>query len=206
MIKLIANSNYTKNFIQVFKWVLGVHIIIGLIALLGLPKFSFKKTPDITIELSVLAPSSGGDKNSTSQQQAIEKKRVEKVLPKDEEGTQVKDLTQVSQAGSISSSSGPAAALTSDADYKASYLNNPKPPYPPLAVKMRIEGKVGIIVEVLPNGKAGRVTIESSSGQDMLDQSALQAVKQWQFIPAKKDGVVVPQVVRIPINFNLKNR
>jgi protein TonB len=71
---------------------------------------------------------------------------------------------------------------------------------------MRLEGKVGIVAEVLPSGKAGRVRLESSSGHDLLDQSALETVKQWQFTPATKDGVIVTQVVRIPINFNLKSR
>ena len=71
---------------------------------------------------------------------------------------------------------------------------------------MRLEGKVSLLVEVLANGRAGKVAIESSSGHDLLDQSALQTVKQWQFTPARKDGVIVTQVVRIPINFNLKSR
>ncbi|MEN9295636.1 MAG: hypothetical protein RIS03_1331, partial [Pseudomonadota bacterium] len=47
---------------------------------------------------------------------------------------------------------------------------------------------------------------ETSSGHEMLDQSALQTVKQWQFSPARKDGVIITQVVRIPITFNLKSR
>lgn len=70
---------------------------------------------------------------------------------------------------------------------------------------MRLEGKVLVLVEVLQSGRAGKVAIESSSGHDLLDQSALQTIKQWEFTPAKKDGVIIPQVVRIPINFNLKN-
>jgi protein TonB len=71
---------------------------------------------------------------------------------------------------------------------------------------MRLEGRVTLLAEVLPNGRAGKVLIESSSGHDLLDQSAFQTVKQWQFTPAKKDGVITTQVVRIPINFNLKSR
>jgi len=199
-------STYSENFKQVFKWVLGIHLVIGLLGLLGLPDFSFKKQPDITIELSVLAPSSGGEQNSVAQQSTVSTKKVEKKLPRDEEGSQSKDLTPTASPSSVSSTTGPAAAPTSDADYKASYLKNPKPPYPPLAVKMRLEGKVGIVAEVLPSGKAGRVRLESSSGHDLLDQSALETVKQWQFTPARKDGVIVTQVVRIPINFNLKSR
>jgi protein TonB len=63
-----------------------------------------------------------------------------------------------------------------------------------------------LLVEVLSDGKAGRVGIESSSGHELLDGSALETVKKWQFAPARKDGVIVTQVVRIPITFNLKSR
>lgn len=207
MIQLLTSFSYANDFKKVIKWVVGIHVLIALISIFGLPDFRFKKIPDLTIELSVLAPSSGGEQRSIAQPstpQKVEKK--EQVLPKDKDGTQTKDVPQTSSSSSASSALGPAAAPTVDADYKASYLKNPKPPYPPLAVKMRLEGRVGIIAEVLPDGKAGRVAIESSSGHELLDQSALQTVKQWQFTPARKDGVIITQVVRIPINFNLKSR
>jgi protein TonB len=197
---------YLGNFKKVFKWVLGIHILISLVSVFGLPNFNFKKRPDITIELSVLAPSSGGEKNTSALQPTVSKKTVEKKLPKDEGGAQSNETTPTEVASSASSMAGPAAAPTLDADYKASYLKNHTPPYPPIAVKMRLEGKVWIVAEVLPNGKVGRVRLESSSGHDLLDQSALETVKQWQFTPARKDGVIITQVVRIPINFNLKNR
>ena len=199
-------TSYSENFKKVFKWVLGIHILIGLVSVFGLPDFKFRKRPDITIELSVLAPSSGGEQTTVAQTSVVSKKKVEKILPKQEDGTQAKQVTPTAPSSSASSVAGPAAAPTTDADYKASYLKNPKPPYPPLAVKMRLEGKVTVIAEVLASGKAGRVRLESSSGHDLLDQSALSTVKQWQFTPARKDGVIVTQVVRIPINFNLKSR
>ncbi len=207
MSQLLTSFNYASDFKKIIKWVIGVHILIALIGIFGLPDFRFKKIPDLTIELSVLAPSSGGEQRSIAQPptpQKIEKK--EQVLPKDKDGTQTKETPQTTSTSSASSALGPAAAPTTDADYKASYLKNPKPPYPPLAVKMRLEGKVTLLAEVLPNGRAGKVAIESSSGHDLLDQSALQTVKQWQFTPARKDGVIISQVVLIPINFNLKSR
>lgn len=207
MSQLHLSFNYASDFKKIIKWVIGVHILIALIGIFGLPDFRFKKIPDLTIELSVLAPSSGGELRSIAQpstSQKVEKK--EQMLPKVKDGTQTKEIPQTTSTSSANSASGPAAAPTTDADYKASYLKNPKPPYPPLAVKMRLEGKVALLAEVLPNGRAGKVAIETSSGHDLLDQSALQTVKQWQFTPARKDGVIISQVVRIPINFNLKSR
>jgi N-dimethylarginine dimethylaminohydrolase len=44
-------TSYSENFKKVFKWVLGIHILIGLVGVFGLPEFNFKKRPDITIEL-----------------------------------------------------------------------------------------------------------------------------------------------------------
>jgi protein TonB len=52
----------------------------------------------------------------------------------------------------------------------------------------------------------GGVSIEVSSGNELLDKSALETVKKWQFSPARKDGVIVAQVVKVPISFNLNNK
>lgn len=206
---MIKQSQFDKNFKKYFLIFLSLHFLLAFLFIFGLPSFHFKKRPDLTIELSVLAPSLGGEQNISqrpSMPQKVVKKDEQEVLPRDKEGTLSKESPQVSSASAMSSSAGPAVAPTSDADYKASNLKNPVPPYPPLAVRMRLEGKVTLLAEVLPNGRAGKVIIESSSGHDLLDQSALQTVKQWQFTPAKKDGVITTQAVRIPINFNLKSR
>jgi protein TonB len=95
---------------------------------------------------------------------------------------------------------------TTDADYKAAYLNNPKPPYPGFAYQNRQEGKVVLRVHVLPTGEVDDVQLAQTSGYDSLDNSALNTVKKWKFVPAKKDGKIIDQWVRVPINFALKNR
>jgi len=95
-------------------------------------------------------------------------------------------------------------ATTVDADYKAAYLNNPKPPYPASAVRRGAEGRVVLLAEVLADGRAGRVNLEQSSGHAILDASAMNTVRTWRFTPARKDGVIVTQTVRIPIEFNLR--
>jgi protein TonB len=93
-----------------------------------------------------------------------------------------------------------------EADYKAAYLNNPKPPYPFAAVRQGAEGRVLLLAEVLPDGRAGRVSLEKSSGHPLLDASAMNTVRSWRFTPARKDGVVTTQAVSIPIDFTLQNR
>jgi protein TonB len=98
----------------------------------------------------------------------------------------------------------PATARNTDADYKAAYLNNPRPAYPLLAIRQGAQGQVLLLVEVLPDGRAGRIELEKFSGHAMLDAAAINAVRAWRFTPARKDGLLTTQTVRIPIHFNLK--
>ena len=98
------------------------------------------------------------------------------------------------------------AMANTEADYKAAYLNNPRPPYPLSAARQGAEGRVLLLAEVLPDGRAGRVSLEKSSGHALLDASAMNTVRSWRFTPARKDGVVTTQAVLIPIDFTLQNR
>jgi len=198
---------------RVLGFVTFLHVIIFLLITFGLPDFKFKKRPDIIIEIGAAPPASSGPVNQAKPTPAPVQKEApkEKTLPpsKDKDAPVMPVPAQASQSSAQSaapSSSGVASAPTADADYKAAYLQNPKPPYPPLAFRARIEGKVIVIAEVLPDGRAGQVRILESSGNEMLDQSALTTVKQWKFTPARKDGVIITQAVRIPITFSLKNR
>ncbi len=105
-----------------------------------------------------------------------------------------------------SAAAGVQAAPTIDADYKAAYLNNPKPPYPALAFQMRIEGTVRLKALVAPDGSCTEVLLAQSSGNAELDRSALTTVAQWKFTPAKSQGKDVAQWVSIPITFAIKRR
>jgi protein TonB len=85
----------------------------------------------------------------------------------------------------------------------AAYLHNPKPDYPALAKRRQWEGKVILKVRVLADGKASQVSVATSSGHDILDEAAIEAVSQWHFVPAKRSGQAVESWVNVPINFNL---
>jgi len=99
----------------------------------------------------------------------------------------------------------PASSRSTDADYKAAYLNNPRPAYPLLAIRQGAQGQVLLLVEVLTDGRAGRIDLETSSGHAALDAAAINAVRAWRFTPARKDGLLATQTVSIPIQFNLKD-
>lgn len=83
------------------------------------------------------------------------------------------------------------------------YLRNPKPPYPKAARRRRLEGLVLLQVLVGPEGYALKVAVHRTSGYGLLDRTALETVRQWQFIPAKRNGLAVPLDVLVPVRFAL---
>ena len=93
---------------------------------------------------------------------------------------------------------------TAEPDVQAAYKENPKPPYPKAAFRVGAEGTVEIAVEVNPDGAVSAVRLAQSSGNEWLDQSALDTVKGWRFRSARKDGVLTKTVVRVPITFKLR--
>jgi protein TonB len=209
----LSYSIRKKDVQKVFAFVLCFHLIVFIIGLFGLPDFKFNKRPDITIEIGAAPPASSGPVNQAKPTPAPVQKETpkEKTPPptKDKDAPAIPVPAQTPQSSTqspVPSSGGVASAPTADADYKAAYLQNPKPPYPPLAFRLKLEGKVTLMAEVGSDGRAGQVKILESSGHELLDQSALSTVKQWKFTPARKDGVIITQAVRIPITFSLKNR
>ena len=58
---------------------------------------------------------------------------------------------------------------------------------------------------VEPEGRSGQIEIRSSSGSPRLDQAAIEAVRRWKFIPARRGDETVAAWVLIPIVFNLRD-
>jgi len=84
------------------------------------------------------------------------------------------------------------------------YDRNPKPPYPRIARRKGYEGVVVLKVEIRPDGRVGEILVKKSSGYPVLDQSALKAVRQWRFIPAKRGGDRIRMWAEVPIRFELE--
>jgi protein TonB len=88
---------------------------------------------------------------------------------------------------------------SSDADY----LNNPKPPYPPLSKRMGEQGKVIVRALIGVDGTAHSAEIKLSSGFDRLDQAALATTLRWRYVPGKRAGVPEAMWFNVPFNFVL---
>ena len=89
--------------------------------------------------------------------------------------------------------------------FDADYLKNPAPNYPPLSRRMREEGKVILRVLVSAQGSADSVEVKTTSGSQRLDDAAVNTVKQWKFIPARRGDSAVPSAVLVPIIFKLEH-
>lgn len=101
----------------------------------------------------------------------------------------------------------PPAATLQPPRFDAAYLNNPKPPYPPLARRLGEEGQATLRVLVTPEGRPERIELAESAGSPRLDEAALEAVRHWRFAPARQGDIAVAAWVRVPIAFRLeKNR
>jgi protein TonB len=110
-----------------------------------------------------------------------------------------------SSASSTSSQTTNSEPTFTEANFRANYAHNPKPDYPAVARSRGWQGKVLLRVKVSAEGLSDDVSVEQSSGHDILDESAVEAVKKWRFIPAKRGDTPVSSSVIVPIDFKLRN-
>lgn len=87
--------------------------------------------------------------------------------------------------------------------FGVAYLNNPPPAYPALSRRIGEEGRVMLRVLVGTNGKPESVEIENGSGSQRLDSAALDAVRKWKFIPARRNNEAISAYVLVPVKFSL---
>lgn len=108
-------------------------------------------------------------------------------------------------APTIAPMASPAPPAPSKPRFDADYLDNPKPVYPYVSRKLKEEGRVVLRVQVAANGLPTEVAVQVSSGSERLDQSALETVRRWKFVPARLGNEPVAATVRVPIVFSLKD-
>jgi periplasmic protein TonB len=80
-------------------------------------------------------------------------------------------------------------------------VHNVDPVYPTLAQAARVQGIVIIEATLSPDGQVSNARILRSI--PLLDQAALEAVRQWQYTPTLLNGVPVPVIMTITVMFTL---
>ena len=99
----------------------------------------------------------------------------------------------------------PQAVVVTAPRFNADYLNNPAPAYPALSRRMGEEGKVVLRVRVSERGLPDEVHVRNSSGSERLDTTALETVRRWKFVPARRGDTPVEAWVLVPISFSLRS-
>ncbi len=80
-------------------------------------------------------------------------------------------------------------------------VRNVDPVYPQMAILARVEGVVIIEATIGANGRL--IDARVLRGHHMLDKPALDAVLQWEFTPTLLNGVPVPVIMTVTVQFKL---
>ena len=80
-------------------------------------------------------------------------------------------------------------------------LKNVAPAYPDIAKQARVQGVVILECTISPQGKVTDVKV--LRGIPLLDAAAIEAVKQWVYSPTLLNGVPVPVIMTVTVNFRL---
>jgi TonB family protein len=80
-------------------------------------------------------------------------------------------------------------------------IRNVPPVYPPVAESARVQGVVILELTIDTGGLVRDAKIVRSI--PLLDEAAIDAVKQWQFTPTYLNGQAVPVIMTVTVNFSL---
>jgi protein TonB len=81
-------------------------------------------------------------------------------------------------------------------------VKDQRPVYPAIAQSARVQGVVIIEAVIGPDGHVQDAKVLRSI--PLLDAAALDAVKQWQYTPTLLNGVPVPVIMTVTVNFTLQ--
>lgn len=172
-----------------------MHAVIPLVLIMLAFNYSRKAEPILMMAQII-------DRESMAITPSVHVKPKDKKLDKEKT---TKDSDLVKEKTSEAKSEGAlASAPVSMPNSDASELNNPKPPYPAISKKLREQGLVLLKACIGANGSLDSLDLKQGSGFSRLDQVALQTVKQWKFIPAKKGGTPIPMCYELPVKFILE--
>jgi TonB family protein len=82
-------------------------------------------------------------------------------------------------------------------------IHNVPPVYPQEAQDARVQGVVIIEAKIDADGSVAEAWVLRSI--PLLDQAALDAVKQWRYTPTLMNGVAVPVIMTVTVNFTLQD-
>lgn len=80
-------------------------------------------------------------------------------------------------------------------------VRNVNPDYPDIAKQARVQGIVTLEATLDERGHVSDVRV--LRGIPLLDQAAIDAVRQWRYAPTLMNGIPVPVILTVTVNFKL---
>ena len=151
-----------------------------------------KKPVSVRVEEKASAPEPVKEEAVQGKAEAVEKETADETSP---------DTTDSSPESSTATE-GTVSVVITEAD--PLYSVNPEPRYPRMAQKRGYEGTVLLNVLVSKEGRVKNLWIFESCGYNILDNAAMEAVKDWIFKPGTQDDKPVEMWVQVPVKFELK--
>jgi protein TonB len=128
---------------------------------------------------------------------------AEDIKPESGEAAKVQGITTQSAPQTTQKEEGTNLPGTLQMAFPRYRLNVP-PTYPGLARKRGQEGTVILQVLVNKEGRVDDLKIDVSSNFNLLDRTAVIAVRKWSFEPGRRGDVKIPMWVKVPVTFKLK--
>lgn len=202
-------TNYQSSHLLAFTAAAFVHAGIAAWAMMPSSPIVINQQ---AIQVSFVAPSASERKSENASHRKIAlnvktenaiKQKLNDKVEKAESQAEKKQLAGKQTSGREDPNAIATKSAETDPVFNAAYLNNPAPVYPLSAKRKSIQGKVFIDVVVKTDGTPERVFVSHTSGSEVLDEAALDAVKQWKFIPARRGGQFVQANVIVPVEFKI---
>jgi len=118
--------------------------------------------------------------------------------------------TSAAELGAATSAAGAATAAGQGALAHVPLFNPPRvlhhwrPPYPRDAYDEHIEGETHVLVTVAADGTLKEARINAMSGNDELDQAALDAVHHYTFAAALRDSIAVEAQAIVVVEWSIR--
>ncbi|MCI0612608.1 TonB family protein [bacterium] len=146
-------------------------------------------------------PDAGSSQSSPPQKQEIPKPEVEPPQPQNQEVPEPKDEKTSNPASQDTETSDPMRITADVVQPELTHRVNPE--YPEIARKARIQGVVILEAIITKDGTVENVKVLRGV-HPILDQAAINSVKQWRYKPATLNGSPVKVYSTVTVKFTLK--
>ena len=199
-------AHYRQNLPPAPWMALGLSVAVHIGALLGFGSFAVSAPrPGMfeTLEVALLAEPAATPAPAASVERRTGSNSSAREIPYITESGASESDADTTAVPESSEAAGSEPLIESR--YDVATLNNPKPPYPLAARRHGAQGRVILSVQVSAGGTSNEVLLKRSSGHAVLDNAALQTVRHWRFVPARRGDTPVESWVDVPIIFRLES-